>query len=365
MRINIKNQTMLNKIVSLAEKLILFKSTQENRSELEKILEFALSNLKEYTIELFESSGFKSALIYKAQSRPSKFKIILNGHLDVIPGKEYQYVSKIRKDKLYGVGSMDMKASVACLIMVFKEVVNKVNYPLALQLVTDEEIGGFNGTKHQINKGVSADFVIAGESTNFNIVNKAKGILWIKIVAQGKTAHGAYPWNGENSIWKMNKFLNLLQKKYPIPSKESWVTTVNLSKIQTNNQTFNKIPDDCEIWLDIRYVPQDSNAVLNNIKALLPNGFKIEVVENEPSMNVSENNKYLKLLQKVDEQITRKKVYLYGAQGSSDVRHFTRMNINGIEFGPIGQGIGTDNEWVSIKSLEQYYQILKNFLLSL
>lgn len=356
---------MLNQIVSLIEKLISFKSTQENKRELEKILEFALSNLKGYKVERFDSGGIKSALIYNSQKRPLKFKIILNGHLDVIPGKQFQYLPKIKDDKLYGVGSMDMKAGVACLIMVFKELANKIDYPLGLQLVTDEEIGGFNGTKHQIDKGVRADFVIAAESTGLNIVNKAKGILWVKISAKGKTAHGAYPWKGENSIWQMNKFLNILQKKYPIPNKESWVTTVNLSKIRTSNQTFNKIPDDCEIWLDIRYVDEETSTVLNNIKALLPKGFKIEVVENEPSMNVSENNKYLKLLQKVDEQITGKKVRLYGAQGSSDMRYFIRMNISGIEFGPIGGGIGTDNEWVSIKSLEQYYQILKNFLLSI
>lgn len=355
---------MLNKIVSLTEKLISFKSTQENKSELEKILEFALSNLKGYRVERFENNGFKSALIYNSAKRPAKFKIILNGHLDVIPGKEYQYLPKIKNDKLYGVGSMDMKASVACLIMVFKELADKVDYPLGLQLVTDEETGGFNGTKYQIDKDVKADFVIAAESTGLNIVNKAKGILWVKISSKGKTAHGAYPWKGQNSIWAMNKFLNLLQEKYPIPKQQEWVTTVNLSKIQTSNQTFNKIPDDCEIWLDIRYVPQDSSIVLNNIKALLPNEFKIEIVENEPSMNISENNKYLKLLQKVDEQITGKKVYLYGAQGSSDARHFTRVGINGIEFGPIGEGIGTDDEYVNIKSLEQYYQILKNFLLS-
>ena len=356
---------MLDKILSLTKQFISIKSTSDNQKVLGNILEIALSNLIGHTIEQFEHEGTKSVLIYNAKKRPSKFEIILNGHLDVIPGKEYQYLPKIKGDKLYGVGSMDMKASVACLIMVFKEMANKVNYPLGLQLVTDEEIGGFNGTKYQIDKGVKADFVIAGESTNFNIVNKAKGILWVKISTRGKTAHGAYPWKGENAIWKMNKFLNILQEKYPIPIKESWVTTVNLSKTQTSNQTLNKIPDDCEIWLDIRYIPQDSDTVLNNIKALLPNGFKIEIVENEPSMNVYENNKYLKLLQKTGEQITGKKVYLYGAQGSSDARHFTKNGISGIEFGPIGGGIGSDNEWVSIKGLEQYYQIIKNFLLSI
>ncbi len=356
---------MLDKILNLTKEFISIKSHSKNVDELDKILKIALLNLKGYKIEQFENKGVKSALIYNSQKRPSRFRIILNGHLDVIPGKEYQYLPKIIGDRLYGVGSMDMKASVACLIIIFKEVANKVEYPLALQLVTDEEIGGFNGTKYQIENGVKADFVIAGESTGLQIANRAKGVLQIKISNKGKTAHGAYPWRGKNAIWEMNKFLNLLEEKYHIPGHEEWKTTINLSKIKTSNQSFNKIPDDCEIWLDIRYIPEKVDIIVESIKDLLPKGFKLDIVEKEPALFVSENNQYLKILKRVDEQVTKKRVRFYGAQGSSDARHFTRVGINGIEFGPIGGDIGSDNEWISIKSLEQYYQILKNFLFSI
>lgn len=357
--------TMLNKIVNLSKEFISIKSNSNNTAELNRILDFALSNLKDYTIERFENKGVKSALIYNAQKGPSKFKVILNGHLDVVPGKDYQYSPKIKGDKLYGVGSMDMKASVACLIMVFKEVANKVNYPLALQLVTDEEIGGFNGTKYQIENGVKADFVIAGESTGLQIANRAKGVLQVIISTRGKTAHGAYPWRGENAILKMNQFLDSLYKRYPIPTKQEWVTTVNLSKIKTSNESFNKIPDDCEISLDIRYIPEETDTIVNTIKELLPKGFKMDIVEQEPAVNVSENNQYLKILQKVAKDVTNKKVVFYGAQGSSDVRHFTRVDINGVEFGPIGENIGSDNECVSIKSLKEFSKVMQEFLLNL
>lgn len=356
---------MLNKIVSLTKEFVSIKSNSGNTVELDKILEIALSNLKGYTIEQFVNKGVKSALIYNAQKRPSRFKVILNGHLDVVPGKDYQYLPKIKGDKLYGVGSMDMKASVACLIMVFNEVASKVDYPLALQLVTDEEIGGFNGTKYQVDKGVKADFVIAGESTGLQIANKAKGILQVKISAKGKTAHGAYPWRGENAILKMNRFINSLLNQYPIPSKQAEVTTVNLSRIETSNQAFNKIPDDCEICLDIRYIPEEANTIVSNIEKLLPKGFKMEIVEKEPALFVPESNQYLVKLQEIAEQVTKEKVLFYGAQGSSDARHFTRVGIDGIEFGPIGENIGSDDECVSIKSLGQYYQIVKKFLLSI
>lgn len=356
---------MVNDIVTLSKKIISIQSTSDNKDELEKILEIALSYVKEYTVERFENDGVKSALVYTADKRPSKFKVILNGHLDVVPGKEDQYTPRINGDRLYGVGSMDMKASVVCLIMAFKEVASKVNYPLALQLVTDEEIGGFNGTKYQIEQGVKGDFVIAGESTGLQIANRAKGVLQVKISTKGKTAHGAYPWRGKNAVWDMNTFLNLLLKRYPIPAQQEWITTVNLSKIITSNNSFNKIPDDCEIWLDIRYIPEDADSIVNTIKKLLPKGFKLEILEKEPALYVSENNQYVKEIQKIGAEVIKKKVNTYGAQGTSDARHYTRIGMSGIEFGPIGGNIGSDNEWVSIKSLKLYYQILKKFLLTI
>jgi len=356
---------MLDKILPLTRQFISIKSTFDNQKALGNILELALSNLKEFTIERFENNGVKSALIYRSKKRPKRFKIILNGHLDVIPGKEHQYKPVIDKNRLYGVGSMDMKASVVCLIIAFKEVVDKVNYPLGLQLVTDEQIGGFNGTNHQVSEGVRADFVISGEPTNLNIVNKAKGVLCLKVTCKGKAAHGAYTWRGKNAIWKMNKFLNVLEKEYPILSSEQWKTTVNLSKIETSNSSFNKIPDDCAVWLDIRFIPDDAKTILESVKKSAPRGFKVEVVVQEPALFVNESNGYLKKLQRAAEEITRSKVIIYGAHGSSDARHFINVNCNGIEFGPTGGNIGSDNEWVDIPSLESYCLILKNFLLSL
>ncbi len=355
---------MLNTIISLAKKFISLKSTQDNKEALKEILDLALSKLTGHTIERFEHNGIKSALIYNTKKRPKKFKIILNGHLDVIPGKKHQYTPQIKGNRLYGVGSMDMKANLACLIMLFNELANKVAYPLGLQLTTDEQIGGFDGAKYQIEKGVKADFVIAGEPTNLDLVHKAKGILQVKISAHGKAAHGAYPWAGENAIWKMNEFLNVLQKKYPLPDREIWATTVNVSRVETTNKALNKIPDDCSSWLDVRFVPKEAKTIKDTMEKLLPKGFICEIITHEPAMFTDENDKYLKLLKKNAQQVIGKTVRLRGAHGSSDARHFARVNCPSIEFGPIGQGIGSDDEWVDIPSLKKYCQILKNFLLN-
>lgn len=352
-------------ILELSKKFISIKSDPENKKELEKILTIAIKELKNFSIKIFESKGVKSALVFNSKNLPKKFKVLLNCHLDVIPGKDFQYKPRIKKGKLYGVGAMDMKANAACAISVFKEIANKVNYNLGIQLVTDEETGGFNGTKYQIEKGVCADFVIATEPTKLNIANKAKGIIWLKIYSKGKTAHGAYPWKGKNAIWQMYKFLKKVYKIYPVPSKKEWVSTINLSKIETKNNSFNKIPDECTAWLDIRYTHEDKNKILTNIKSILPRNFEMEIILNEPEMYTNEDNHYIKKLKEVAEKILEREVKLYGAYGSSDVRHFTNSGYHGVEFGPYGQGIGTDDEWVSIISLEKYYKILKTFLTSI
>ncbi len=354
----------MKKILELTKNLIKLKTTPDNPLILEEALDLAIQDLKKFTIERFDHNNVKSVLVYNRKKRPKKFKIILNGHIDVVAGKEYQYTPKVVGNKLYGVGSMDMKASVAALVTVFKDVADTVSYPLGLQLVTDEEIGGFDGTKYQVDMGVRSDFVLAGEPTNFDIVYKAKGILIVRISTKGTSAHGAYPWRGKNSIWAMNKFLNSLEKKYPIPKKEEWVTTVNVSMIETSNTSLNKVPDDCTISLDIRFVEKNADSIIKNLKKIMPKGFKLTILENEPALQTAPDNMYIQSLKQTCEEVLGKKIPLRGANGTSDARHFARVNCPGIEFGPIGGDIGGDNEWADIPSMEKYYQILRNFLLS-
>src|SRR4030042_3730773 len=294
---------MQNDILTLTEKLISVSSTKENPKALEEALVISKKYLKGYETKVFKNKGFPSIIYYNTPKLPKRFKVILNAHLDVVPGNNTQYKAAIRGDKLYGRGACDMKAAAAVEILVFKELASKVKYSLGLQLVTDEEIGGFNGTEYQVKKGVRADFVITGERSDLDIDNMSKGVIWLKLKSFGKTAHGAYLWNGKNALTKLNLVLNKIWKIYPIPKKEVWKTTVNVGNVLTENQTFKKV--------------------------------------------------------------TNRKVKICKTHGANDIRHFNKFGCNGIEFGPVGIGLHTDNEWVSIKSLESYYQILKDFLLSL
>lgn len=349
-------------MLELVKKLIEIPSTTDNKKALKEVLEVVKKELSGFSVKEYESNGFPSLLFYNSDEFPNRFKFLLNAHLDVVSAKSQQYAPFEKNGKLYGRGANDMKAAATVMILLFKELAPIVPYSLGLQLVTDEEVGGFNGTKYQIDKGVKADFVIAGEPTDMEINNKAKGIVRAKVTTQGKTAHGAYPWNGENAIWNMNKFLNKLEHAFPVPQKESWVTTVNLARIETSNQEINKVPADCTASLDIRYVPEDSDTIEDTLKELAGDKVKVNILLKEPAQYTSENNEYILALQKETEKITGTLSQTIVKHGGSDVRFFNAVGIDGITFGPVGAGLHSDEEWVNVKSLETYCSVIKKFL---
>lgn len=354
----------MSAVLDLTNRLIAVPSTTDNPQALNQVLKVAGQELSDFSKKDFIQNGIPSVL-YSNQPDATNFKVILNAHLDVVPGKPEQYTSTVKDGKLWGRGACDMKSGAAAEILAFKDVAKKINYPLGLQLVTDEEIGGFSGTKYQLDQGIRPEFVIAGESTNLQLNNLAKGIFLVKITAHGSPAHAAYLWNGKNAIWLMQEFLSQLHQAFPIPEQEAWVTTANLAIIETSNITFNKVPDECSVNVDIRYIPEEASGIESKIRSLLPPGFTLEIKEKEPSQKTDQANPYLQKLDNSLKSVLGKSPGFIAKHGASDIRHYDRINIPGVCFGPIGDGLHSNEEWGDIASFDQYYRVLTEFLLSL
>ena len=335
------------------------------KKSLELVLEVTEQELSHFSVKNFMSNGIPSMFVTNQQDPLGKCKVILNGHLDVTPAPQEFYHAKQSDGKIFGRGKYDMKAASAVMILLFQELAGKVNYPLGLQLVTDEEIGGYNGTKHQIEEGVKADFVLCGDASNFEIVNKAKGFYWLKVTAKGITAHGAYPWEGDNAILKMNHFLEKLEKLFPIPQQDSWTTTFNLVKVETTNTTFNEVPVDCTAWLDVRHTPEEKEVTLRKTESILPSDLTYETILNEPHAYTAGDNDFIKKLQQAAQKSINQTPNVTYHQGGSDARLYTHVESSSVEFGPKGGRLPDGNESVSIEGLEEYYHTLKEFLLSL
>jgi len=362
---------MNNQILTLAKDLIAIPSVSGEIEESVAILELAKKQLAEYPFTPFASNSIPS-LLYSNKGKDIKdFKIILNTHLDVVPADEQQFHPFERDGKLLGRGSYDTKAAGAAMIFLFKELAHTLAYPLALQITTDEEMGGENGTGYQIERGIRGDFVIASEcGSNFSIVHEAKSRLVVKLIANGKTSHSAYPWLGENAIWKLQQTIHSILQHYPPPAEEAYRTTVNITRMQTQGEeksevAYNRTPDYCEALLDVRYVPAEKDLIVAQLQSLLTEGVEMQILHNTVPHQTDANNSYIKILQEVGAPILRKKLPVIKQHATSDVRLYSAVGCDGIEFGPIGKNQHAEEEWVDIKSLEQYYHILKTFLLSL
>jgi succinyl-diaminopimelate desuccinylase len=358
----------LSLLLAAADELLAVPSTADRPDQLHRALAFAIDFVGPgFRVERFESNGKPSALLYLGEVRP-EFRVIFNAHLDVVPGEPEQFRPRRDGDRLFARGAQDMKVSALVLAQVFRESAARLPYPIALQLVTDEEIGGRAGTGHQVEQGVTGAFVVIGEHSGLNIVADSKGLLHAKLRAGGRGAHGAYPWLGDNALLKIVRAVNRLLARYPQATEEVWRTTVNLARIETPNRAFNQIPAHAEAWLDIRFPTEDGDLCGKTIPELLeylgtfcePD---VEVIVDHvdaPHHADHDRPEIKKLRQAAQDQgypadFLRK-------HGAGDGRFYSRLGIPAVVFGVGGDGQHGPDEYADITTIVPYHQALTAFL---
>jgi succinyl-diaminopimelate desuccinylase len=349
-----------------AEELIAVESVAERPAALHEALDRTLASVAPgRTVERFESGGKPSALVYAGARR--QFRAILNGHLDVVPGAPTQFTPRRDGDRLYGRGAHDMKVAALVMAAVFADVADEL--PVALQLVTDEEVGGQNGTAHQIAQGVSADFVVIGEQSALRVVTESRGLLHARVRASGRTAHAAYPWLGDNALLALMAGVSAVTDRYPVPPEEQWTATVNVARIETPNGAYNQVPDAATAWLDIRFPAGDPDLdgrspaeLAQHLGALT--GLPVTVEALSPPHRVDPGRREVGLLQAAARGVGYSGDLLR-KHGAGDGRHYAAAGIDAVAFGPAGDGQHSAVEWVDMRSVGPYHDALVAFLRSL
>jgi len=356
------------RFLATADELLAVPSTADRPGDLHRALSFVVDFVGPgFTVERFESGGKPSALIYRGAERP-RFQIILNAHLDVVPAPPDQFRPRRDGDRLYARGAQDMKVSALVEAQVFRELAGALPYPLALQLVTDEEVGGRNGTLHQIGQGVSGEFVIIGEHSGLRIVTDSKGMITATLRAVGRSGHSAYPWLGDNALVKLQRSLVNLLAAYPAATAEAWRTTVNVARIETPNQARNQIPALAEAWLDIRFPPEDTDLngktvqeVAAYLAAYCEPGVTPVVHHADPPHHADQHRPEILRLQ----QVVRNQGYradFLRKHGAADGRFYYQRGTDAVIFGVGGDGLHGPDEYADTTTIAPYYRALKEFL---
>ncbi|GIF12797.1 M20 family metallopeptidase [Actinoplanes teichomyceticus] len=360
----------MEELLAQVEALIGIRSTADRPGELHRALGFVLDLVGPgFEIRRFESRGRPSALV-SHPDRPGRPRVILNAHLDVVPGRPDQFRARREGDRLYGRGAHDMKAAALVLATVFRELAAELPYPIALQLVTDEEVGGFDGTGHQLDRGVRGDFVIIGEQSGLRVVTESKGLVRARVTATGRAAHAAYPWLGSNALLTLLSAVDRLLTRYPVPDRETWTTTVNLARIETTNEAANQVPADASAWLDIRYPPEDTDlaarptaAITEHLRAVTGPEVAVEIeAVGTPHRADPDSAGVRKLREAI--RATGHPGSLLRKHGAADSRFYFPLGVDAVIFGPTGDGQHGPDEYLEISSLAPYRDALRYFLFS-
>jgi succinyl-diaminopimelate desuccinylase len=205
--------------------------------------------------------------------------LLFSGHLDTVPAGdnwEREVLSaEVADGKIWGLGSTDMKAGVAALLVAMEAVQHtgvSLQGDLLFAGTAGEEVDSM-GAKRLVEQQKLADvgFMIIGEPTANRVFTAEKGVLWLEVRTRGQTAHGSMPHLGVNAIMHMTTLLHALEAER-IPYQTHPLLggfTMNVATIAGGVKT-NVVPDACRVSIDLRTViGQEHQQIVDTVRQLI------------------------------------------------------------------------------------------------
>ena len=202
--------------------------------------------------------------------------LVLSGHTDTVPFNEERWdVNPLglteQDNKLFGLGSTDMKGFFPIAIEAAKAFLDKpLKEPLIILATADEE-SSMDGARELAAQGApKARFAVIGEPTDLKPIRMHKGMMMNAITVEGRAGHSSDPSLGNNAMEAMHivmadllSFRAELQQRYNNPLFEVAVPTLNLGCIHGGDNP-NRICGQCELHFDLRALPGMNNADVTN-----------------------------------------------------------------------------------------------------
>jgi acetylornithine deacetylase len=224
-----------------------------------------------------DDSGFDIEIMHLA-GEPAKANLIatlgrgsgglvLAGHTDTVPydeGKWHHDPFRLTGtgQKLYGLGTSDMKSFLALALEAGRELqAADLQEPLILLATADEE-SSMSGARALVEQNrPQARHALIGEPTGLRPVRMHKGILMEAIRLTGQSGHSSDPALGNSALEAMYTVLGTLinwrkelQARHHNPFFAVPVPTLNLGHIHGGDNP-NRICASCELHIDLRPLP--------------------------------------------------------------------------------------------------------------
>lgn len=136
----------------------------------------------------------------------------------------------------------------------------------------------------EVDPGIKPDYVVIGEPTNMRVYRGHKGRIELKITAQGRSAHAASHYLGDNAVYKMMSIITQIREldrrmrfgmgHHPVQGYAS----VAVTNVEVRTASLNAVPDQFTIYLDRRITSNEPrDEVIAQIKGLIPDYLQDEI----------------------------------------------------------------------------------------
>ena len=184
-------------------------------------------------------------------------RVVLSTHMDTVPP---HLASSENNEWIFGRGACDAKGIIAAQIIAAERLRAESMNEIALLFTVDEEQGSEGArVANAISLASECEYLINGEPTDNKLASATKGSLRLLLTAKGKSAHSAYPEQGESAIEKLLDVLwDIRQCQWPSDALLG-ETTCNIGVISGGTRA-NVIPAEASAVLQLRLV-SDAEAV--------------------------------------------------------------------------------------------------------
>ena len=291
-------------------------------------------------------------------------RVALVGHTDVVR-TEHDGAVRIEGDKLFGPGASDMKSGLAVMLELLehdRDLCKKVDLTLVFYAreegpYIENELGAVLEQDDEL-RGV--DLAICLEPSDNRMSLGASGSIHAILQFDGRTAHSARPWQGENAIHKAGPFLTELGERAPRESVLDGLTyrTVTSVTLADGGRGRNVVPDRFTLNLNHRFAPDTSLAEAQaEIASLVAGRAAIEWRDLSPAAKPHASHPLVVALAESGVAGVEPK------QAWTDVARFAAFGIAAVNFGPgVNAQAHQRNEWTSLTQLVDGRMILARWL---
>lgn len=327
-------------------------------------------HVEQRLLRTFDASAitrFRDSLIVRVCDKPGAPRIALVGHLDTVR-TQHDGPVRIEGDRLYGAGAADMKSGLA-IMLELAERLDRKTLPCDLTLVFYErEEGPFaeNVLGPMLETFAilrSFDLAICLEPSDNRLQLGCVGSLHATVTFEGRTAHSARPWEGENAITKAAAFLGELGARAPREVEIDGmlfreVITPTLAK---GGRGRNVVPDLFELNLNYRFAPGKTPLeALAELEQLVAGRARVQAVDLSPAGRPHRTHPLVQRLAASGVRAVERK------QAWTDVARFDQLGVPAVNLGPgVNAQAHQPNEYTDLSLMVEGYGIFERFLVSL